>query len=423
MQKEKQLVPKLRFPAFNDVWFVKRYNEIYTFYTTNSFSRNDLNYNGGIVKNIHYGDIHTKYSTQFDILNEEVPYINISIDLSRIKNENYCKEGDLLVADASEDYADIGKTIEICNLNNENLLSGLHTFLARPNKFDVAIGFTSYLLQSRYVRKQIMKIAQGTKVLGLSTTRLGKVTLILPSSTQEQQKIADFLSAIDRRIQNLEKKKELLEQYKKGITQKIFKQEIRFKDDNGKAFPEWKRKKLGDFLVERNTKKPKSKEYPLMSFVAHKGVTPKGDRYNREFLVSNTNSKKYKITEYGDFIYSSNNLETGSIGLNLYGSACISPVYSIFRMNKSSDYRFMNSYLKRKKFINKMIRFRQGVVYGQWRIHESDFLKIEDKFPCLKEQKKIADFLSAIDQRINLVTQQITQTKTYKKGLLQQMFV
>ena len=108
-------------------------------------------------------------------------------------------------------------------------------------------------------------------------------------------------------------------------------------------------------LVQRNEQYPKSEFYPLMSFVADIGITPKGDRYNREFLVNDTENKKYKRTEKGDFIYSSNNLETGSIGLNNYGNACISPVYSIFKPIDILDSDFIGRRLVRKDFINDMV--------------------------------------------------------------------
>ena len=416
------IVPKLRFKEFELEWEEKKFGSIYSFYSTNSLSRDKLNYESGKVFNIHYGDIHTKFSTMFVLDKELTPLINSEVDLSKYTEEKYCQVGDLVIADASEDFADIGKTIELISLSNERVLAGLHTFLARPNKFEMALGFAGYLMQSWNVRKQVMVIAQGTKVLGIATGRLANVKLFIPEY-EEQKKIADFLSSVDNKLQNLKKKKELLEQYKKGLMQKIFSQEIRFKDDNGNDYPDWEEKRLGEIMNERNTKAPKSDRFPLMSFVAYRGVSPKGERYNREFLVNNEDNKKYKQTEYGDFIYSSNNLETGSIGLNRYGDASISPVYSIFIVGDLYDNQFIGSYLLQKRFINKMIKYRQGVVYGQWRIHESNFLKIKEKFPSLPEQKKIAEFLSSVDKKIGLVDTQITQTESFKKGLLQQMFV
>src|SRR5690606_3557426 len=158
----------------------------------------------------------------------------------------YLIEGDLLIADASEDYNDIGKTIEVVNLNNEKVISGLHTFHASPVKYSMALGFSGYMLQNKNVRKQVMMIAQGTKVLGLATNRLGSINLSIPS-LPEQQKIASFLSAVDKKIEQLQQKKHLLEQYKKGVMQKIFSQKLRFKKDDGSGYPEWEEKKLIDF--------------------------------------------------------------------------------------------------------------------------------------------------------------------------------
>ena len=145
-----------------------------------------------------------------------------------------------------------------------------------------------------------------------------------------------------------------------------------------------------------------SDEYPLMAFIASEGVAPKGERYDRSALVTDTVNKLYKKTEKGDFIYSSNNLETGSIGLNKYGKACISPVYSIFEPTGIADSDFLGRRLVRKDFINAMVKWRQGVIYGQWRIHESDFLKIEITVPSVEEQRKIGAYLDQLDNLITL---------------------
>lgn len=161
----------------------------------------------------------------------------------------------------------------------------------------------------------------------------------------------------------------------------------------------WEQCKLGDLLKERNEQIIESDEYPLMSFVQNIGVVPKGDRYDRSFLIRE-DSKKYKITKYGDFIYSSNNLDTGSIGVNYTGNAVISPVYSIFQENKELGSRFVGLMSKTKLFIHKMMRFRQGVVYGQLKIHEKDFLNIIELVPSLEERKQYIIFFSNFDKLI-----------------------
>jgi type I restriction enzyme S subunit len=194
--------------------------------------------------------------------------------------------------------------------------------------------------------------------------------------------------------------------------------QIRFKGFSD----DWENLKVVDILVERNTQAPKTDEYPLMSFVASYGVVPKGDRYNREFLVNDEMNKKYKQTEFGDFIYSSNNLETGSIGLNNYGKASISPVYSIFQPTEYGVSDFIGRLLIRKSFINQMIRWRQGVIYGQWRIHESDFMQIEIVVPLPKEQAEIGNFLKNLDTLIDLHQRKYDKLIQLKKAMLEKMF-
>ena len=202
-------------------WKKKKFGEVYSFLTTNSFSRNDLNYEEGSVKNIHYGDIHTKFLNLFHLAKENVPFINSDKDISKINPENFCQEGDLVIADASEDYKDIGKTIEIIDINGEKVLAGLHTFLARPKSNIMYKGFSGYLVQNWSFRKQVMTIAQGTKVLGLSTGRMNKLRVEIPS-IPEQQKIAEFLSVIDKKTEAVSQQIEKTQTFKKGLLQQMF---------------------------------------------------------------------------------------------------------------------------------------------------------------------------------------------------------
>jgi len=198
-------------------------------------------------------------------------------------------------------------------------------------------------------------------------------------------------------------KLEELKQLKKAYLQQMFPKEgervpqVRFKGFSG----DWDEVKLGELLIERNEQIEESEEYPLMSFVGNAGVVSKGEQYDRSFLVKEAN-KKYKKTILNDFIYSSNNLETGSIGFNKVGNAVISPVYSIFYSNSDSESQFVGLLSSRKCFINKMIHYRQGVMYGQWRIHEKDFLKIIVMSPSNAEQNKIILFFRTLDNLIAL---------------------
>jgi len=202
-------------------WEEKRLGDVVSLKMTNSLSRSALNYKSGLVFNIHYGDIHTKFKSNFHIGKENVPYINDDIDLSKIADDYYCQVGDLIIADASEDYKDIGKAIEIIETDSKQLLAGLHTYLARPEDDKVAVGFLGYLMQARYVRLQMMRFAQGISVLGISKGNVAKVVVQMPT-VEEQQKIADFLTSIDTKIEQVAAQLEQAKTFKKGLLQQMF---------------------------------------------------------------------------------------------------------------------------------------------------------------------------------------------------------
>ena len=254
---------------------------------------------------------------------------------------------------------------------------------------------------------------------------LSQIEVFVSKDEQEQAKIAEYFENLDNLITLHQRKFEKLTNVKKSMLEKMFPQ-------NGSSYPEirfkgftdpWEQRKVGDLLIERNQQAPMSDEYPLMAFIANEGVAPKGERYDRSALVTDTVNKLYKKTEKGDFIYSSNNLETGSIGLNKYGKACISPVYSIFEPTGIADSDFLGRRLVRKDFINAMVKWRQGVIYGQWRIHESDFLKIEITVPSVEEQRKIGAYLDQLDNLITLHQRELEKLQNIKKSMLEKMFV
>ena len=265
---------------------------------------------------------------------------------------------------------------------------------------------------------QVIKwLIEGSTVKHLYNDNILRSEIIMPVSQIEQAKIAEFFEELDHLITLHQRKCEQTKKLKKYMLQKMFPQngakvpEIRF---DGFTY-DWEQRKVGELLEERNEQAPMSEDYPLMAFIANQGVTQKGERYDRSALVNDETGKKYKRTEFGDFIYSSNNLETGSIGLNKYGNACISPVYSIFKSTGKAELDFLGRRFLRKDFINEMVKWRQGVVYGQWKIHETDFMKIEVRIPSVDEQKKIGLYFDSLD---NLITLHQRQHKLHLNMLL-----
>ncbi|MEN8432817.1 MULTISPECIES: restriction endonuclease subunit S [Acinetobacter] len=407
-------VPKLRFKEFDGNWGKKKISEQFNFHNTNSYSRALLAEQGEIM-NIHYGDIHTKFSMLFDVKEEVVPFLSSEIDTNKIAENQFLQVGDLVIADASEDYKDIGKAIEVINLDNKKVVAGLHTYIARPVE-RCAIGFNGYLMQTFEVREQIKKLATGISVLGISKTNLGKVELKIPCLA-EQTKIASFLSAVDEKISQLTQKHALLSQYKQGMMQKLFSQQIRFKADNGSEFGEWEEKELKD-IAEIN---PKSKKLPESFIYIDLESVEKGQLLlQKNIELQDAPSRAQRLLAKGDVLFQMvRPYQQNNYYFNLSGEYVASTGYAQIRTKLDS--KFIYYALHEKTFLDEVMNRCTGTSYPA--INSSDLSSIEILIPCLEEQTKIANFLSSIDQKIEVVAQQIEQAKQWKKGLLQNMFV
>ncbi|VTR43593.1 restriction endonuclease subunit S [Sphingobacterium thalpophilum] len=413
----------MRFPQFTEEWETKKLGDVMDFKVTNSFSRENLNYKAGTVKNIHYGDIHTKFQTLFDTTKEVIPFINEEINLDRISNENYCKEGDVIFADASEDLNDVGKSIEIVNVNGEKLLSGLHTLLARPKKSIFHLGFNGYLFKSNSVRTQIQKESQGSKVLSINVGRISKIDLSFPA-VDEQQKITSFFALLDERIQTQNKIIEQLETLIRDFRNRIFKQKIRFTDDDGKYFPEWIIHKLSD-ISERIIKKNSVGSQNVLTISAQFGLISQLEFFNKS--VSAKDVSGYYLLEKNEFAYNrsySSGYPMGAVKrLKKYDKGIVSTLYICFRFNSIVNLDFIEQYFEsgiQNAEIEKIAQ--EGARnHGLLNVGVSDFFNIEVSLPSLEEQQKIASFLSSIDQKIQTEKEILIQAENQKKYLLQQM--
>ena len=283
--------------------------------------------------------------------------------------------------------AGIGKTAILTRKGCTN--QGFQSIVPHRGELD------SYFIFSRTgeLKRYGELVGAGSTFVEVSGKQMAVMELMMPPTMREQQTIGGFFQQLDHLI--------TLHQ-RECISFTGRADRLILTANKKRTTSSWEQRKVGDLLIERNQQAPMSDEYPLMAFIANEGVAPKGERYDRSALVTDTVNKLYKKTEKGDFIYSSNNLETGSIGLNKYGKACISPVYSIFEPTGIADSDFLGRRLVRKDFINAMVKWRQGVIYGQWRIHESDFLKIEITVPSVEEQRKIGAYLDQLDNLITL---------------------
>ena len=196
--------------------------ELYSFKYTNTLSRDNLNYESGTIRNLHYGDIHTKFKPLFRLENEHVPYINLDAAQDGFNDDAFCEEGDIVLADASEDLGDVGKAIEVVSLNGERVVAGTHTILATRRGTVPVVGFGGQLFQSAAVRTGIRREAQGSKVYGISANRISAIPLPMPPTEAEQQRIATCLSWLEDLLAVHALKIETLKQQKQGLLQQLF---------------------------------------------------------------------------------------------------------------------------------------------------------------------------------------------------------
>ena len=406
-------VPNLRFSSFNDEWQEHVLGDLFEFYTTNSFSRDFLDNDKGSVKNIHYGDIHMKFPTILDVKNKQIPYVKEPVDLSKISIEAYCKNGDVVIADASEDYNDIGKAIELKNVGEEKLLAGLHTILARDNKQVMVNGFRGYLMSSPNVRKQIKVYAAGAKVLGISKANISKVSLLIPSST-EQEKIASFFSLIDKKIELQTEKVEELKNYKKGIMQKIFSQELRFKDENGSEFPNWKEYKVKDlFDVTRGV------------VIAKNEISDKSNEAFKYAVYSSQTSNNGILGYDQTFDFDGNYLTWTTDGANAGRVFCRSGKFRCTNVcgvlvEKDNTIGYANKLVA--EILNKETPKHVSYV-GNPKLMNGVMAEIKLSIPSLEEQTKFDKLINQLDIKIENEQMKLSLLVDYKKGLLQQMFI
>lgn len=205
-----------------DDWEVKILGEEGVFLTTSSYTRSDLREYGEVAC-IHYGDIHTCFHTWLDCSSIELPMISKDM----VKQYPYLRNGDLVIADASEDYEGLGDCVEICNMGSKLCIGGLHTIVYRARPALFAPFYIGLLRNLQVVKNQLVSQAVGTKVYSLTTSMIGAISVPIPSLLPEQKAIAQVLSDMDNEIETLEAELEKLNHMKRGMMQELLTGRIR----------------------------------------------------------------------------------------------------------------------------------------------------------------------------------------------------
>lgn len=387
-------VPKLRFNEFNQKLVRIKLKEIITSNTYGPrFNANDYHQNGN-VRTIRGTDVSVDGNIKYD----QVPLAKL--DNNFIEN-HLLKDGDLIMITT----ADCGLT-GMFKEQSIKYIPSAYAVRIRLDNYGYPLYF-KYFFQTTLAKNEINKYIRKATVANLPASDIGRIRISLPSK-QEQEKIASFLSAVDTKLEQLTAKTKLLQEYKKGVMQKIFSQEIRFRDDDGSDYPEWVENKLGNIATFFN-----SKRIPLTESDRKNGIYP---YYGASGIIDYVN----------DYIFDGEYILLGEDGANITmrnsrlvflanGKFWVNNHAHIFQAKKSNS--FLCEALERIKYD----KYNTGT--AQPKLNSDVVKKIRISLPSLKEQTKIANFLTSIDSKISQTQTQLNATKEFKKALLQQMFV
>jgi type I restriction enzyme S subunit len=412
-KKEIKRDPKLRFREFEQKWHFQKLSELLTF--KNGLNSEKEKYGTGV-----------KFINVLDIINNDfITYDKIqgSVEVNEKEFEkNKVSYGDILFQRSSETREEVGQANVYLDEKYNAVFGG---FVIRgKGKTEYSPRFMNYLLKTSSARKEIT-----TKSGGSTRYNVGQETLsnvyITTTTLPEQQKIAFFLSEVDKKIQQLTRKKELLETYKKGVIQQLFSQQLRFKpalseaegDENGKDFPDWEEKKLKEVC----TVNPKNSELPE-TFIYIDLESVNSGRLIKENRISSIEapSRAQRVLEENDILFQTvRPYQMNNLFFDKKGDYIASTGYAQLRVTENPMFLFQ--LIHSEEFVNKVLKRCTGTSYPA--INSNDLAKIKVFVPTSNEQQKIAKFLSKIDIKIEAVSQQITKTQSFKKGLLQQMFV
>lgn len=400
-------VPELRFPEFDMDWEKSSLGSVAHFSKGKNISKQDIS-DDGEIECIRYGELYTTYS---ELIKDVVSKTNLQKKYLVLSKVN-----DVIIPASGETQEDIAKAS--CVTKADVALGGDLNIIRSP----LNGVFLSYYLNNKR-KYDIARVAQGISVVHLYSNQLKTIKLNIPS-LPEQQKIASFLSAVDGRIRQLARKKELLEQYKKGVMQKLFKREIRFKREDGSDFPEWEIKRLLNIAspIKRTSERAIQK---IMTISGGNGFLNQEERFSQ--VIAGGSLSKYTHLLKDEFSYNRGNSKSyhyGCIYKMNEEEALVQYVYHSFKL-RSGDPAFFEQLFISKHLDRQLRRLisSSARMDGLLNISQSGFFSVKVIFPCLEEQNKIADFLTSIDKKTEQVSLQLEKTRAFKKGLLQQMFV
>ena len=279
----------------------------------------------------------------------------------------------------------------------------------------------AYFDSLKWYREIYMISAEGARnhgLLNVPTDAFFETKHYLPQNILEQRKIADFLIVLDRRIEAQQSLVDNLKKYKRGVIQQVFSP----REENGN-FPKWKASCLGEFFTEQLIRTSNSIDTPLVSLTVEDGVTPKTERYYREFLVTK-DGDNYKAIKPGWFAYNPMNAHLGAIAPNHLGyTAAVSGYYNIFSVNEAETISFWEEYLTSYPMLIHYKLIATGSLIEKLRVHYSQFVNIHRRLPSVEEQKHLSKLFKTANAKISNAENIERQLVRLRISLLQQLFI
>ncbi|MEB6210248.1 restriction endonuclease subunit S [Staphylococcus pasteuri] len=401
-------VPELRFPGFEDEWknFAFKDQIISIEKGTNLLGAED---NTGIPL-IKMGNIKRGYFSfnKLEKLNEA----------ETIQEKYFINKGDFLF-NTRNTMELVGKS---ATWTDESGKFVFNSNIARIVLKGIDTYFFNYLYNTSKMINKVKSLAVGTtSVAAIYPRDLNHLNYFLPSIS-EQEKIGSFFSKLDRQIELEEEKLELLEQQKKGYMQKIFSQELRFKDDNGNDYPNWENENLGNLINEVNVRTTSNNQYVLLSSTKN-GLLSQEEYFKKQ--IGSKDSTGYKILRLNQLVLSPQNLWLGNININQrFDIGIVSPSYRIYNLSHQFDINFAKDLLKSPRYIYEYAQAsEQGASVVRRNLNLELFYSIKVSLPSIEEQRKIGAFLNKLDKLMRKQYNKIEVLKQRKQGLLQKMFV
>ena len=398
-----RLVPALRFPEFTEEWKRIKVSDLLDFYSTNSLSWEQLEYEPNEPYNLHYGLIHVGIPTLVDLAKDELPSIK---DGNLPKKYELCKEGDVAFADASEDTNEVAKVVEFYNLEGKKVVCGLHTIHGRDNNEQTAKGFLGYCFSSTLFHNQIRRIAQGTKIYSISTRNFSEVFVGLPSKS-EQQKIATLLKLIDNRISIQNKIIGDLKELKSALADKLY------SSAKGETYSF---RQIFDVVNEKNKKLTYSN---VLSASQEFGMIERGD-INIDIKFEQGSIIGYMIVRKGDYVVHLRSFQGGFAFSDRTGIC--SPAYTILHPNDLVAYGYLSHFFTSKPFIKSLKLVTYGIRDGR-SINVDEWLNMTVTLPIKQEQIHILAIINAIDSKLRNETMIQSDLLRQRSYLLNTMFI